>query len=380
MVMRVKSSVLILISVLFVISLVPQPADALVAWSINRNPSGFVGMTPGGSFPTNVTAATTDEETPTTFYARYLIGNSVFPSETVQIEPGGRVNVGITTFFTSDVMNTCVDGMMSFSLQFVIVQADGSEVVNYDLPQSLSCSVNPDGPSFAQAVVPVPIAECGPNNDIVPTADQPAGIILVSDTGWLDGERTVIFGADEGYFLEGPSEFTFTDAALPCMTGAPISPVQVSVCGPNNDELEFPMQPENVVLATDSGWVNGSRTVSYTAADGFVMDAKSQFTFTDENIACPVEPEVPTEPEPVDPVPTATPDPVESDPEVTTPDPTAVPADVADTATQSPATVTTLPSTGAGGSMSANAQVGLLAALSTCVLVLLVGSRRFRQR
>ena len=52
---------------------------------------------------------------------------------------------------------------------------------------------------------------CDPNNDLVDTTEQPAGLKLVSSGTWSSGKRTVIYEPTEGYKAKAGNGFTVND-------------------------------------------------------------------------------------------------------------------------------------------------------------------------
>lgn len=145
-------------------------------------------------------------------------------------------------------------------------------------------------PTVAPTVDPI----CGPDNDTVTIPDVEGA--TYADTGWVEGERTITATADEGYVLDGQSEWTFTDGATLCpfeyieIDVAPTAPTVVPLCGPNNDTVTIP--EVDGVNYTASGWVGGERTITASADAGYglVVGADAQWTFTDVPVtACPDE-------------------------------------------------------------------------------------------
>ena len=67
------------------------------------------------------------------------------------------------------------------------------------------CGIELTGVSVTAAGVPI----CGPNNDPlnIPVVEG----LTFDDTGWVNNMRTITAVPDEGYFLDGQSEWTFTD-------------------------------------------------------------------------------------------------------------------------------------------------------------------------
>lgn len=150
------------------------------------------------------------------------------------------------------------------------------------------------GPCVTDLPIPPVVTEvCGPDNDVVQLdANQPANVNVATDGEWTDGKWTITFSAAENYVLpqEATAVYNLVDEATPCPTDAPVSPVQSAVCGPNNDLLTFPDQPEGITLASDSDWEENERTVTFAISDEFVTDGPTSFTFKDANEACPVIP------------------------------------------------------------------------------------------
>jgi hypothetical protein len=168
-------------------------------------------------------------------------------------------------------------------------------------------------------------AELFPNNDacvlsVVPLAPtsapatcdaqgivNPGTITIPSTDGvdyYWDGELTqagtweayaasvtITAIAKTGYVLTGYSPWTFTFTAPVCVT----PPTEVTatvptvnpVCGPNNDTVTIPTK--GGVNYADTGWVNGSRTITATAKDGYVLKGEFSWTFTDANVVCTVD-------------------------------------------------------------------------------------------
>lgn len=150
------------------------------------------------------------------------------------------------------------------------------------------------GPCVTELPIPPVVTEvCGPDNDVVQLdANQPANVNVATDGEWTDGTWTITFAAAENYVLpqDATAVYNLVDEATPCPTDAPVSPVQSAVCGPNNDLLTFPDQPEGVTLDTDSDWEENERTVTFAISDEFITDGPTSLTFKDANEACPVIP------------------------------------------------------------------------------------------
>jgi len=68
----------------------------------------------------------------------------------------------------------------------------------------------------------------------------------------------------------------------------PATPTVVPVCLPNNDTVTIP-EMEGVIY-TDTGWVDGKRTITAEAAPGYDLAGDVEWTFTDVPVAgCPDE-------------------------------------------------------------------------------------------
>ncbi len=146
------------------------------------------------------------------------------------------------------------------------------------------------GPCITEPPLPPTVTEvCGPDNDVVLLPEsQPANVIVASDGQWLDGAWMIAFSAADGYALPADVDIVLQliDASTPCPTDAPVSPVQTAICGPDNDLITIPDQPTGVTLGTDTGWVDGGRTITFAVAPEFITDGPFSFTFTDINEPC----------------------------------------------------------------------------------------------
>lgn len=149
----------------------------------------------------------------------------------------------------------------------------------------------PDCPPVLVDVTPTaPTAApmCGPNNDTV-TIPSTEGVTY-SDTSWVDGQRTITATANKGYKLVGTSSWTFTDEATACsvdVTPVEATVVDPAVCGPNNDVLNIPTTEG--VTYSDTNWVDGKRTITATANEGYTLVGTTSWTFTDEATTCPIQ-------------------------------------------------------------------------------------------
>lgn len=198
-------------------------------------------------------------------------------NDTVQLP----AEVDHVTITSSGDMST--DGEMTVTFipdQHYKLPADIDDV--YEFTDPGDCMVTPIPPA-------APTTVCGPDNDILTIPNQPTGVVI-EDSGWMDGERTLELIPAEGYvFPQGTPRFlTSVDKATPCPTDAPAAPVQAEVCGSNNDEIVIPPQPEGVTVDGDSGWVDGTRTITFAVDPAFITEGETEFSFTDENIACPI--------------------------------------------------------------------------------------------
>jgi hypothetical protein len=69
-------------------------------------------------------------------------------------------------------------------------------------------------------------------------------------------------------------------------------PVASQVCGPNNDTVVVAPLPTQLT-ATDTGWVNGTRTITYSVlpqyVNGYLLTSPAEHTFTDDAQPCLIE-------------------------------------------------------------------------------------------
>lgn len=156
--------------------------------------------------------------------------------------------------------------------------------VNYELEDFNIPCVTP--------VQPTVVEVCGPENDVISVPEQPTGVTVSTSDGWANDTFTVEFSAAEGYaFPPGAiARVEITDRNVPCPEGVPVPPVQVTICGPNNDDVVIPVQPDGVIVESSLNWVDGTWTVIFAAAEGFTLPEGTQATYTlvDENTACPI--------------------------------------------------------------------------------------------
>ncbi len=139
---------------------------------------------------------------------------------------------------------------------------------------------------------------CGTAGDIYTIPSTTGVIYQVGGTTKAAGDYptngalsvTITAVAASGYTLSGATSWTlnFTNNSCVQVITAPTVTPSV-VCGANNDELTLPGSA-NYTLTSDTGWVNGSRTIAWTANSGFVFEGGSTTntqTFTDTNTLCP---------------------------------------------------------------------------------------------
>ena len=209
-----------------------------------------------------------------------------------------------------------------------------------------------DSDCGVSVVSPAMTEVCGPNNDMITFPEQPEGVLPPDDSGWVDNVRMITYTADQGFWISNSPIYDFYDSGSPCIV-TPMEPTQTAVCGPDNDVITIPSQPEGVELVEDTQWVDNVRSVTFDASAGYVIEGQSIFELIDANVPCPSGAPTPSPtitPEP-SPTPTATPT------ESPTSTPTVAPTHVAWTPTETPPTpasfggptkVTGLPNTGSG--------------------------------
>ncbi len=183
-----------------------------------------------------------------------------------------------TTVPATSVENGCSGGSLRVSALLAAAgQPSWSLGLNDSFPCSVATQVSPDLNLVTQQSV------CGDNNDTVSCTQDG---VTYSTTGWVDNQQTLTFApAGDAYYFpnEAITSLTLTDAG-PCVaTGVPIPPAITPICGNNNDEIDFATQPEGIVLASDPGWVDNGRTISYTSDTGYSLPdgAISTFSFAD---------------------------------------------------------------------------------------------------
>ena len=141
---------------------------------------------------------------------------------------------------------------------------------------------------------PIQTVVCGANNDTIAPQSYDQTKVTMTDSGWVNGTRTISYSPLAPYkqFTDGTTvkTYTFTDDGVLCQIDIPDAPTVVEVCGPKNDVITLAtIDPTQISLA-DSGWVNGTRTFTYTpvAANTVFADDSSTKTYeiTDENLTC----------------------------------------------------------------------------------------------
>ena len=142
-------------------------------------------------------------------------------------------------------------------------------------------------------IMPLPVVshkvECGPNNDII-TWNQ--GEWTVADSGWVNGSRVITWTAKAGFTFTGSKTHTksFTDnnTVCPDKTTASPSASHEMVCGPNNDVITW--SEGHYTMTSDTGWVAGTRTIKWTAVEGYTFTEGKVHTkmFTDNATNCKI--------------------------------------------------------------------------------------------
>ena len=183
-------------------------------------------------------------------------------------------------------------------------------------------------------------------------------------------------GSSENFLLTVPCSIK---VVVPATNVTPLLPtVQTEVCGPDNDVITTPVQPEGIVTA-DSGWIANSRTISFTAAAGYVIVGPAVVTLVDNAGPCPTV--VVTTPT-VEPTAEPTANPTVEPSVVPTIEPTILPTDEPTSVpvvepTVAPPAVTALPSTGSG---TASHTIVLLAVFALATLATAAGMSRRTMR
>lgn len=141
------------------------------------------------------------------------------------------------------------------------------------------------------SVIPPTVAAiCGENNDLVTIPEQDENVIVHGDNTWADNIWNISFEAAPNFMFVDETKDTYQleDEAVPCPEGVPVPPVQVEICGPNNDEVVIPDQPAGVIVESDGSWLNGGWTVTFSADEEFVLPdgTKTTFDLEDENTPC----------------------------------------------------------------------------------------------
>lgn len=150
---------------------------------------------------------------------------------------------------------------------------------------------------IVEAPTVTPAVVCGPNNDTYVTS---TGDYTVTSTGWVNGKNTFTFTANAGFAFSTGATYTvtLTDENTPCVIDNPIV-TPADVCGANNDT--YTANTGNFSLTTDTGWSNGSRTLTFTANQGYIFAGGATFTVTLTDTATPCPVAIPAAPQPTDP-------------------------------------------------------------------------------
>jgi hypothetical protein len=102
------------------------------------------------------------------------------------------------------------------------------------------------------------------------------------DTGWVDGVRTVTAHWKHDESVLGA--WNFMEENVPCPPVEWAEPSAQPVCGVDNDSVTVPSDTDAVTYS-DTGWVNGTRTVTARWSDD--QSELDSWTFTDAGEACP---------------------------------------------------------------------------------------------
>lgn len=191
----------------------------------------------------------------------------------------GNARASVTITITETTIDSCLIGQGWIRLDQTATVYDPTIGTVRDVRQ-LPCTAL----MSPQLMAPVQIRVLGCNNDVLQLYNQPYGVNRVpADTGWTNGSRTISYQPVAGVvFSQGTvTSFTFADTD-PCIV-EPVPLTKVEVCGENNDEIVFPTQPAGVIVSSDTGWINGLRTVILSPAAGyeFPRGGTIRYTFPD---------------------------------------------------------------------------------------------------
>ncbi len=144
----------------------------------------------------------------------------------------------------------------------------------------------------------------GQPDDIVVVGDWVAGPYRCGDTGvattretstttyvWMDDDwaaQTPVITVEHGTraLTEEEQANAGCGSVLNDTGITPLAPTPTPICMPNNDTITIPV--DKGVKYTDTGWVNGKRTIKAIADGDFVLKGTTEWTFTDvPSAGCP---------------------------------------------------------------------------------------------
>ena len=156
-------------------------------------------------------------------------------------DSGRSFNVVSETISADALMEQCNRGVIQVNEKIEQMDING----NYSIllskrtnlaPCSWADSPVPAGPAIAPTIVVV----CGPNNDRITLAAQPAHVVLLSDSGWVSGERVLRYGVDSGYTLTGSGDFRLYDNPnLLCPSPIKTPPVVINTPTPRPTSISI---------------------------------------------------------------------------------------------------------------------------------------------
>lgn len=146
------------------------------------------------------------------------------PPENVLIDSSGWSEAGIWT--------------VMYSPEYGYALPDGFQRM-YTFTHPGLCETDSPNPPAQSAV-------CGPDNDAVSISDQPAGVVLESDSLWQINSRVITFTMEPGFTTSGKLSFTLKDEAISC-------PVE-----------EIGKQVTIIFDTSDSGSIEGTSYALYT--------------------------------------------------------------------------------------------------------------------
>ena len=250
-----RSMTVTLLTILSIL-LAQQPAAATSS-SLGLFPP-LTGIAVGDTVGVDLTVATLVSES--TFDVTMLLSTnntSALPVVT-QLLPGGSKTISASIALGSaDIAECTANGSL-----FLVVLVLWDDINTGSTPKEVlftstqPCTVQAE-PTSVTPLPPTQTEVCGPNNDIIVTPPQPAGVEVLSDIGWTDGLFLVKFFAYEGYaFPPGTkTNYSFTDANTACPT-EPSSPTPSPTVEPS---------PTPTVTATTAPSPTSSPTLPPTA-------------------------------------------------------------------------------------------------------------------